>query len=72
MKANEAAARLRINRLLEVSGWRYFDDKDGPANVVLEPNTKITEMIIDALARVYERELASSTASRWRATSFCG
>jgi len=29
----EAKARIRINRLLEHAGWRFFDDEKGPANI---------------------------------------
>jgi len=54
MKAKEASARIKINRLLEASGWRFFDDENGPANIVLEPNTKITEKQIDALGEDFE------------------
>lgn len=54
MKAKEAAARIKINRLLEEAGWRFFDDESGPANIVLEPNTKITETQIDALGQDFE------------------
>lgn len=54
MKAKEAAARIKINRLLEEAGWRFFDDDSGPANIVLEPNTKITETQIDALGEDFE------------------
>ncbi|MGR3380002.1 serine hydrolase domain-containing protein [Roseovarius indicus] len=38
MANKEAPARIRINRLLEDAGWRFFDDAQGPANIVLEPN----------------------------------
>ena len=55
MAAKEATARIKINRLLEESGWRFFDDARGPANVVLEPNTKITESEIDDLGADFER-----------------
>ncbi|CAN7416586.1 DEAD/DEAH box helicase family protein [Brevundimonas sp. LjRoot202] len=54
MKAKEASARIKINRLLEASGWRFFDDESGPANIVLEPNTKITEKQINALGEDFE------------------
>lgn len=49
MAQKEAAARIKINRLLEASGWRFFDDENGPANIVLEPNVKLTP---DALAKL--------------------
>jgi type I restriction enzyme, R subunit len=29
----EATARIKINRLLEERGWRFFDDGNGPANI---------------------------------------
>ncbi|MDE1467158.1 hypothetical protein [Aurantiacibacter sp. D1-12] len=49
MGKKEAAARIKINRLLDEAGWRFFDDANGPANIVLEPNTKITETQINDL-----------------------
>ncbi len=42
MAAKEAKARIKINKLLEESGWRFFDEKGGKANIVLEPNIKLT------------------------------
>jgi type I restriction enzyme R subunit len=32
----EAQARIRINRLLEQSDWRFFPDKNGPDNIICE------------------------------------
>lgn len=55
MKAKEATARIKINRLLEEAGWRFFDDERGPANIVLEPNTKITESQINDLGEDFEK-----------------
>ncbi|MDO9414507.1 DEAD/DEAH box helicase family protein [Pararhizobium sp.] len=54
MAAKEATARIKINRLLEEAGWRFFADEAGPANIVLEPNTKITRADIDALGEDFE------------------
>jgi type I restriction enzyme R subunit len=39
----EAQARIKINKLLEEAGWRFFDSVDGKANIVLEPSVKITK-----------------------------
>jgi type I restriction enzyme R subunit len=50
----EATARIKINRLLEESGWRFFDDAQGPANIVLEPNVKISHADVDALGNDFE------------------
>ena len=55
MSAKEATARIKINKLLEDAGWRFFDDLDGPANVVLEPNVKITDRDIEALGDDLEK-----------------
>ncbi|WP_017932117.1 DEAD/DEAH box helicase family protein [Robiginitomaculum antarcticum] len=54
MRAKEATARIKINHLLDDAGWRFFDDNDGPANIVLEPNVKITEQSIEVLGEDYE------------------
>lgn len=55
MAAKEAKARIKINRLLEESGWRFFDDANGKANVVLEPKVKLTKAAIDALGENFEQ-----------------
>ena len=44
--AKEAQARIKINKLLETAGWRFFDDTNGKANVALEPNIKLSQMHI--------------------------
>ena len=49
MSDKEAKARIKINRLLEESGWRFFDDEHGPANIRLEPNVKIKSTDIDSM-----------------------
>ncbi len=40
----EAQARIKINNLLQESGWRFFDDKNGKANIQLEPGVSISEL----------------------------
>ena len=45
MPLKEARARIKINKLLEESGWRLVDDSNGPATVVLEGKVKITHSI---------------------------
>jgi len=40
----EAKARIKINELLQQSGWRFFDDKNGKANITLENNVEIEEL----------------------------
>jgi len=34
--SNEAEVRLKINKLLEKSGWRLLEDENGPKNVLVE------------------------------------
>jgi type I restriction enzyme R subunit len=51
----EATARIKINRLLEEAGWRFFDDHNGTANVVLEPNVKLKEADLAALGDDLEK-----------------
>lgn len=51
----EAKARIKINRLLEVSGWRFFDSKEGKANILLENNVKITERILDEYGEDFQK-----------------
>ncbi len=40
----EANARIKINKLLEESGWRFEDDKNGKASIQLEPGVKYAEL----------------------------
>jgi len=39
----EAQARIKINNLLQSSSWRFFDDENGKANIVLESNVRLEE-----------------------------
>ncbi len=38
--SKEAKARIKINRLLEEAGWRFFDNKKKQSNILLEHRTK--------------------------------
>jgi type I restriction enzyme R subunit len=40
----EAQARIKINKRLEESGWRFEADKNGLANIQLETGVKFTEL----------------------------
>ncbi len=55
MGNKEAAARIKINKLLEASGWRFLPDGNLPANIILEPgvNLKITD--INAFGNDFEK-----------------
>ncbi len=55
MAGKEAKARIRINELLQRSGWRFFDDAKGPANVRLEAGAKLKQTTLDALGDDFEK-----------------
>ncbi|MFO0788784.1 MAG: DEAD/DEAH box helicase family protein [Pirellulales bacterium] len=52
---NEATARIKINKLLEAAGWRFFAESGKPPNICLEYGTKVTTTELDALGQNFER-----------------
>jgi len=50
----EATARIKINKLLEAAGWRFFPSGKGPANIRLEPNVTIKSSDLDSLGEDFE------------------
>ena len=44
MEKKEAQARIKINKRLEESGWRFEADKYGPANIRLEAGVKFSDL----------------------------
>ena len=55
MSAKEAKARIKINKMLEDAGWRFFDCEEGPANIQLEANVKLTKKQIDDCGENFEK-----------------
>jgi len=51
----EATARIKINKLLEASGWRFFGNEHGPANIRLEPSVALTEQAFDEIGEDFEK-----------------
>jgi type I restriction enzyme, R subunit len=51
----EAKARIRISELLSKSGWRFFADENGTANVQLEAHVKLTKKTLDELGNDFEK-----------------
>ncbi len=47
MSETEAQARIKINKLLEEAGWRFFDDERGRTNILLENKAEIREGVGD-------------------------
>ena len=60
MLNNEAHARIKINKLLEEAGWRFFDTEKGKANILLENHVKITEKEVDAWGNDFEKTKSGS------------
>jgi len=54
MSAKEAKARIKINKLLEDAGWRFFDSAEGKANISLEHRTKKGKISGDTLGNDLE------------------
>ncbi|BDB13432.1 MULTISPECIES: DEAD/DEAH box helicase family protein [Acidithiobacillus] len=55
MPDKEATARIKINKLLEAAGWRFFADGSAPANIRLEPSVTIKSTDLDALGANFEK-----------------
>ena len=55
MANKEAAARIKINKLLELAGWRFFAEGSVPANIRLEPSVTIKSSDLDALGVNFEK-----------------
>ena len=55
MPAKEATARIKINKLLEAAGWRFFADGSRPANIRLEPGVILKAVDLDALGANFEQ-----------------
>ena len=53
--SKEAEARIKINKLLEAAGWRFFADGNNPANIRLEPAVTIKTSDLDALGADFEK-----------------
>ncbi len=55
MTPKEAQARIKINKLLEAAGWRFFTEGSRPANIQLEPSVTIKTHDLDALGEDFEK-----------------
>lgn len=55
MSHKEATARIKLNKLLEEAGWRFFREGNEPANIRLEPGVTIKSTELDALGVNFEK-----------------
>lgn len=53
--SKEAKARIKINKLLEEAGWRFFDNDEGNANIVLENKANLTQIDLDEFGEDFEK-----------------
>ncbi len=51
----EATSRIKINKLLEAAGWRFFPEGKAPANIQLEPSVTLKTTDLDALGNDFEK-----------------
>lgn len=55
MNVKEATARIKINKLLEAAGWRFFPADGEPANIQLEPSVWLTSKELNDLGENFEK-----------------
>ena len=54
-RMNEAAARVKIDKMLEAAGWRFFPEGGKQANIQLEQGVTIGKSGLDALGNNFEK-----------------
>ena len=55
MATKETTARIKINKLLEAAGWRFFLERSAPSNIRLELSVTITSSDLEALGENFEK-----------------
>ncbi|MFZ3222353.1 MAG: hypothetical protein WA142_04555 [Rugosibacter sp.] len=55
MSNKEATARIKINKLLEAAGWRFFAEGAAPANIRLEPSVTLKSSDLEVLGENFEQ-----------------
>ena len=55
MSNKEATARIKINKLLEAAGWRFFAEGTAAANIRLEASVTIKSSDLDNLGNDFEK-----------------
>ena len=55
MSEKEATARIKINKLLEAAGWRFFPNGGAPANICLEPSVALKSNDLDAFGDNFDK-----------------
>ena len=55
MSEKEATARIKINKLLEAAGWRFFPNGGAPASICLEPSVALKSNDLDAFGDNFDK-----------------
>ncbi|MCX5810503.1 MAG: DEAD/DEAH box helicase family protein [Proteobacteria bacterium] len=55
MENKEATARIKINKLLEAAGWRFFAERSAPANIRLELSVTIKSSDLNTMGQNFEK-----------------
>jgi type I restriction enzyme R subunit len=55
MTNKEATARIKINKLLEAVGWRFFPEGNAPDNIRLESSVSLKSSDLDDLGNDFEK-----------------
>ncbi|MBW6511625.1 MAG: hypothetical protein K0A93_05835 [Desulfuromonadaceae bacterium] len=66
MSAKEATARIKINKLLEGAGWRFFPEGAASANIRLEPGVILKTTDLDTLG-----DISRKSTRRDLSTFYC-
>jgi type I restriction enzyme R subunit len=69
MPAKEATARIKINKLLDAAGWRFFQNGNAPTNIRLEPGVTIKTIDLAALGDNFERATRGYTEAEQVSTN---
>ena len=67
MTVKAATARIKINKLLEAAGWRFFAEGGQPANIRLEPGVTLKTADLDALGQDFDRIGRPNDCQDWTA-----
>ena len=65
--AKEATARIKINKLLEEAGWRFFEEAGKPTNISIEPGVALEGWVATNRERIlrFEKEIRVTLSRIW-------
>jgi hypothetical protein len=66
MEKKEAIARIKINKLLEAAGWRFFPEGSAPANIRLELEDQANKEFQRLLSADFQTVVYKENRDDWR------